>query len=310
MKVIFLGAPLFAVNVLKEILNSQHQVVGVVCQPDKKGNRNKMTPCDVKTFALLNDIPVFDWANINEQQNVNTLKELNADVMVTAAYGQMLSQEVLDITKYGVINVHGSLLPHYRGASPIQSAIIDGQQSTGVTIVKSVLKMDAGPILAKVETPIANNDTADDLFLRLSVMGGKLMVKVLDDLQNDKIEFVPQDEQKVTFCKKIKAEQEKIDWQKDAVKVSCLIRGLSSNPGAYTYLGGKRLKIYNAVIVDNPIDQVKNAGQIVYTKKQMYVFCGDGKVLSLTDLQMAESKRMRTADFLNGLKVRLDSFDD
>ncbi|MBR5250604.1 MAG: methionyl-tRNA formyltransferase [Clostridia bacterium] len=310
MKVIFLGAPLFAVNVLKEILNSQHQVVGVVCQPDKKGNRNKMTPCDVKTFALLNDIPVFDWANINEQQNVNTLKELNADVMVTAAYGQMLSQEVLDITKYGVINVHGSLLPHYRGASPIQSAIIDGQQSTGVTIVKSVLKMDAGPILAKVETPIANNDTTDDLFLRLSVMGGKLMVKVLDDLQNDKIEFVPQDEQKVTFCKKIKAEQEKIDWQKDAVKVSCLIRGLSSNPGAYTYLGGKRLKIYNAVIVDNPIDQVKNAGQIVYTKKQMYVFCGDGKVLSLTDLQMAESKRMRTVDFLNGLKVRLDSFDD
>lgn len=310
MKVIFLGAPLFAVNVLKEILNSQHQVVGVVCQPDKKGNRNKMTPCDVKAFALLNDIPVFDWANINEQQNVNTLKKLDADVMVTAAYGQMLSQEVLDITKYGVINVHGSLLPHYRGASPIQSAIIDGHKTTGITIVKSVLKMDAGPILAQSQIDIANTDTADDLFLRLSVMGGKLMVKVLDDLQQNAVEYLPQDEQQVTFCKKIKAEKEKISWQDDAFKVSCLIRGLSSNPGAYTYLGGKRLKIYNAIEVDNPIDQVKSAGQIIYTKKQMYVFCGDGKVLSLTDLQMAESKRMRTVDFLNGLKVRLDSFDD
>jgi len=309
MKVIFLGAPLFAVNVLKEILNSNHKVVGVVCQPDKKGNRNKMTPCEVKTFAQQNGLPVFDWAKINDEPNVETLHSLNADVMVTAAYGQMLSQQVLDVTPNGVINVHGSILPKLRGASPIQHAIIDGEKTTGVTIVKSVLKMDAGDILLQEETEISTTDTADDLFSRLSVMGGKLLVKALTQLENNEIQFRPQEEKLVTFCKKIKAEQEIIDWQQNAHDVSCLIRGLSSNPGAYTYLGGKRLKVYNCIQVDAPVDRVGNAGEIIYTKKQMYVFCGDGKTLSLTDVQMAESKRMRIADFLNGLKVRPEAFD-
>ena len=309
MKVIFLGAPLFAVNVLRELLAGSHQVVGVVCQPDKKGNRNKMTPCDVKIFAQQNDLPVFDWANINEEQNLRTLASLDADVMVTAAYGQMLSQQVLDLTPHGVINVHGSLLPKLRGASPVQRAIIDGETSTGISIVKTVLKMDAGPVLMQARTEISSTDTADDLFLRLSQMGGKLLCQALTALQEGRAEFTEQDAQQVTFCKKIKAEQELIDWSQSAFAVSCLIRGLSSNPGAYTYLGGKRLKIYNCTLSEPPTTAQGNAGEIVYTKKQMYVYCGDGKTLSITDLQMAESKRMRISDFLNGLKVRPDAFD-
>ena len=177
MNVIFLGSPSFAVNVLKQLLFSAHTVVGVVCQPDKKGNRNKITSCDVKIFAQSQSLPVFDWEDVNQPQNVKTLSALGADVLVTAAYGQILKDEILNLAPFGVINVHASLLPKFRGASPVQRAIVEGETTTGVTIVKTVLKMDAGPVIASESVPILPTETADDLFEKLSLVGGNLLTK-------------------------------------------------------------------------------------------------------------------------------------
>lgn len=308
MKVILLGAPNFAVNVLKELLKSHHQVIGVVCQPDKKGNRNKLTPCAVKTFSKSQNLQVYDWEDINQAENVQKLQSLNPDVLVTAAYGQMLKIPVLELAPHGVINVHGSLLPKLRGASPVQHAIIEGETVTGVTIVKSVLKMDAGPLLLQASTEILPTDTADLLFDKLSVLGGELLVQALTLLEQGKAVFLEQDQSQVTFCKKIKATDEKIDWTLPATQVSAFIRGLSSNPGAFSYFGDKRIKIYNCVLASPPTEKKGAAGEIFYTKKQLFVFCGDGQALSITDLQLAESKRMRTVDFLNGLKTKPQSF--
>lgn len=308
MKIIFLGSPLFSVNVLKQLLSDgNHTVLAAVCQPDKKGNRNKMTSCEVKKFAIDNGIPVFDWENIND--HVEKLKSIGSDVLVTAAYGQMLSQNVLNVAKYGVINVHGSLLPKLRGASPVQRAVMEGWNETGVTIVKSVLKMDAGPYLSQAKVEILPTDTADSVFDKMAVVGGRLLAETLTELEEGRATYTEQDLNEVTFCKKIKAQEEKIDWTQPANVVSARIRGLSSNPSAYTYFGGKRFKVFNCVLADgNQSD--KRAGEITYTKKQLLVTCGDGNTLSLTDVQAAEGKRMRAADFLNGLKARPDAFSD
>lgn len=308
MKIVFLGSPLFSVNVLKQILADRNHVVSaVVCQPDKKGNRNKIVSCDVKKFALANGICVFDWDNVNE--HVDELKKIGADALVTAAYGQMLSQQVLDVAKYGVINVHGSLLPKLRGASPVQRAIMQGWSETGVTIVKSVLKMDAGPYYAQEKIEILPTDTADVVFEKMAMVGGRLLAKTLTDLQDGNAVLTEQDAAQVTFCKKIKAEEEKIDWSCPAAAVSAVIRGLSSNPAAYTYFGGKRIKIFNCIEADG-VALTKSAGEIVYEKKRLLVACGDGNFLSLTDVQAADGKRMKTTDFLNGLKSRPSAFDD
>lgn len=308
MKIVFMGTPEFGRIVLERLLDSDNTVLCVVCQPDKLGNRNKLKQCEVKSFALSKDIAVYDWQNVSED-GVETLKTLGADVFVTAAYGQMLSEEILSVAPHGVINVHGSLLPKYRGASPIQRAVMDGLTTTGVTIVKTALKMDAGDIVAQATAEILPSDTADDMFLKLAKLGGDLLVKTLDDIKTGKATFTPQDEKQVTLCKKIKAEEEIIDWSMPADKLSCKIRGLSSVPAAYSVLNGKRFKVYNCRVFSGDIGQPLKEGEIHYEKKQMIVGCGNGTLLALTDVQAAEGKRMAICDFLNGLKNRPQKFD-
>ncbi|HBT16695.1 MAG TPA: methionyl-tRNA formyltransferase, partial [Firmicutes bacterium] len=299
MKIIFLGTPAFAATVLDAVINSSHEVLCAVTQPDTvKGKKNVYSP--LKSYCLKKGLTVYDWKNINKS-GIEALKNYNADIMVTAAYGQMLSQSVLDITKHGVINVHGSVLPLFRGASPIQSAIIEGKEETGITIAQTALKMDSGDIIMQATTKIEKTDTADSLFEKLAVLGGDLLVKALNAIEGNFATFIPQNHQQATYCKKIKASDEKIEFSQPAQNVSCFIRGLSSNPGAYTFFNGKRLKIYNCF--QTQTEQNLKAGQLFYTKKELIIGCGIGAI-SVIDLQLSESKRMKTADFLNGLKNR------
>ncbi len=299
MKIIFLGTPKFAATVLDAIMMSRHEVLCAVTQPDTvKGKKNVYSP--LKSYCLSKGLTVFDWQNINES-GIEVLKNYKADIMVTAAYGQMLSQSVLNINRYGVINVHGSLLPLLRGASPVQSALVLGLEQTGVTIAKTALKMDSGDIIMQAAAKISDTDTADSLFDKLAVLGGDLLVKALNAIEDNTATFTPQDFQLATYCKKIKASDEKIDFSLSSKEVSCLIRGLSSNPGAYTFFNGKRLKIYNCIQIKTEEDL--KAGQLLYTKKELIIGCGTGAI-SVTDLQLSESKRMKTADFLNGIKTR------
>ncbi|MEG2015095.1 MAG: methionyl-tRNA formyltransferase, partial [Clostridia bacterium] len=205
MKILFLGTPSFGVPALKEILMSRHEVLGVVCQPDKVGNHNKVTICDVKRFAIENNIKVYQFDRIS-RDGLETVQNIAPDLILTAAFGQILSQKVLDIPKFGVINIHGSILPKLRGAAPIQRAIIDGNTTTGITIMKTVYAVDAGDVLAQETIEIGENETSGELFMRMSQLASKMIVPCLDAIENGTAVFTPQKAEDATFCSKITAE--------------------------------------------------------------------------------------------------------
>lgn len=307
MKVIYLGTPEFALEPLKSIYLSRHEIVGVVCQADRLGNRNKVEISPVKRFALEKNLPLFQFEKISKE-GVEPLKALNADVMVTCAYGQILSQAVLTITPKGVINVHGSLLPKLRGAAPIQQAILDGEEKTGVTILQTVYEVDAGDMLLSEELKIDENESYGELSQRLSNLGAKLIVEALDKLEEGTAVFTPQNAESATFTKKITKENEKIDWTKTNVQVRNLVRALNPNPVAWTEYKGKRLKVYR-VSLCGEINCAAKAGDVVYVdKKTVKVACGEGCVC-LDEVQAEGSKRLTIAQFLCGNKIEVgDSF--
>lgn len=313
MRVVFMGTPMFAAICLKRLVESEHKVVCVVCQPDRRGNRNKITQCETAIVANELKLPILKSEKISA--DADKLREFKADVIVTAAYGQMLSREILSITKYGVINVHASLLPLFRGASPIQSAIISGKKETGVTIMKTIYAMDEGDIIKSEKTAISTDITADLLSDKLAHIGADLLVGALTDMENGKAILTRQCDIRNNYgrrvypiyCKKIKASDENIDWSLSAQKVSCKIRGLSSNPGAKTLLNGCILKIYSAINVGaaSPIQRKKKVGEIVSADKNgIIVKCGRGLV-RIEELQLAGGKRMSAKDFVNGKKIKV-----
>ncbi len=300
MRIVFLGTPSFAIEPLKRILDSHHEIVGVVCQPDKMGNRKKITQCDVKKFSLEHNLPLYQFEKIS-RDGVEVLKSLLPDVMVTAAYGQILSQEVLDVAPFGVINIHGSLLPQYRGASPVQHALLNGDSKTGVTIVKTVYELDAGDILLSKSLTISDNENAQELFDRLSVLGGDAIIEALSLIEQGKADYVPQDHTKATFTKKISKETEQIDWKKSNWQVHNLVRALNPNPTAWTTLKGKRLKIFKTIPVESA-DDYPVGSVIELTKKHFVVACGKGAVQVL-ELQEEGGKRLASAQYLCGNKI-------
>lgn len=300
MKVIFLGTPDFGICALKRIME-QHQLLACVCQPDKIGTRGKIEFCAVKKFAIEHNIPLYQFEKIS-RDGVETLRALAPDIMVTAAYGQILSQEVIDVAKHGIINIHGSLLPKLRGASPIQSALLQGFTETGVTILQTVKAVDAGDMIVKKSLQIAPYENCGELFERLSVLGAEAVCEALEQIENGTAVFVPQNEDEATFTKKITAEQEKIDWTKPASEIINLVRALSPNIGAHTLWNGQILKIFDLRLCEHGCSGFP--GEVVECgKKFLTVSCGDGNAVAVRKLQLQGAKCMDIVSFLCGKRI-------
>lgn len=302
MRIIFLGTPDFGVPALTEIAK-KHDVVACVCQPDKVGARGKTEFCPVKKFALSHNIPLYQFEKIS-RDGAEILTALKPDIMVTAAYGQILSQQIIDIAPHGIINIHGSLLPELRGAAPIQYAVLQGLKTTGITILQTVRKVDAGDMILQKSLEILPYETNGELFKRMADLGAVAVIEALDLIDSGKAVYVPQEEDKATFCSKITAEQEQIDWNKPADEIINLVRALNPSPSAWTLRQGKRLKIYALRPCEERFDGA--AGQIVeVTKKRVAIMCGDGKAVYITELQAENAKRMDIVSFLCGRKFVL-----
>ena len=302
MRIVFMGTPDFSVPALKAIVEAGHQVTAVVTQPDKPKGRGKdvqMTP--VKIQALEYGIPVYQPVKVKTPEFVEVLKKEAPDAIVVIAFGQLLSKEILDLPKYGCVNIHASLLPKYRGAAPIQWAVIDGEKETGVTTMYMNEGLDTGDIIDKVVVPIDKKETGGSLFDKLAIEGGKLILKTLIELENGTAVRTPQDDSKSNYAGMINKQLGKIDFNKSANEIERLIRGLNPWPSAYTKMDGKTLKIWDADVDDSENDSAP--GTITEVGKDFIrVATGKGS-LKILELQLEGKKRMKTRDFLNGAKI-------
>ena len=302
MRVVFMGTPDFAVGTLEAIIEAGHEVVGVVTQPDKpKGRGKTMQYTPVKEVALAHEIPVFQPVKVKEESAVEKIRAWKPDVMVVVAFGQILSKELLDLPKYGCINVHASLLPKYRGSAPIQWAIIDGEQESGVTTMQMDEGVDTGDMLEQVVVPLSADETGGSLFGKLAQEGAKLLVHTLEQVEAGSLQPVKQEHTKATHAKMLDKQLGNIDFSKPAVEIERLIRGLNPWPSAYTKLQGKTLKIWKAAVVES---ESKGAcGTIVsVTKHDLFVQTGEG-LLQLQEVQLEGKKRMDIDAFLRGITV-------
>ena len=300
MRVVFMGTPDFARTALEALIKAGHKIVLVVTQPDKpKGRSGKLQISDVKDCAIKNGIEVFQPEKIKEESSVSFLKSVDADIYVVAAFGQIISKEILDIPRYGCINIHASLLPKYRGAAPIQQAILDGEKVTGVTIQQMNTGVDTGDILLQREYAISDDETGGSLFDRLSILGADLVIEALDLIEKGKIIPRPQDESKATHCGKIKKDMGLIDWSWSAEKIERYIRGLNPWPSAYTYMDGRQLKIWKAYVSD---EKGECATVLKVDKKSITIGCGEGSVRVL-EVQLEGKKRMEMSAFLLGNRI-------
>ena len=303
MRVIFMGTPDFAVGTLEALVRSEHEIVGVVTQPDKpKGRGKAMQFTPVKEVAVRENIPVFQPRRVREPEVVETLRELNAAVIVVVAFGQIIPEIILKLTKYGCINVHGSLLPKYRGAAPIQWAVIDGEKESGITTMQMDAGLDTGDMLLKKVVPLEEKETGGSLFDKLSEAGAELLIQTLKELEEGTIvPEKPPEESTPAYAKMLTKEMGNIDWTKDADAIERLIRGLKPWPSAYTKLHGKTLKIWEAKVLEE--DTAMAPGTVVKASKdQFHIQTGKG-VLCVEELQLEGKKRMDTAAFLRGYSI-------
>lgn len=296
MRIVFMGTPTFAVPSLRAIVAAGHTVVGVVTQPDReKDRRGNLLPTPVKQCATELGLPIFSYEKVSD--HASELAALRPDIMITAAYGQLLRPSVLDIAPHGVINVHASLLPKYRGSSPIATALMDGETETGVTIMQTAVGMDTGDILAMRAIPVSDEDTAETLTDKLSRLGAALLVDTLPRLARGEITPQPQEEAKATYCRKFTKADGDIDWTQSAEEICRRIRACVPWPIAYTTWQGQPLKIYAAQVV--PATAEEAAGTVRVRGKDVFVHCGRG-VLKLLQLQLPGKKILSAAEFLCG----------
>lgn len=302
MRVVFMGTPDFAVGALKSIAN-KHDVIAVITQKDKLGNRNKLTVPPVKTVALELGIPVYQYDRIS-REGVSDLKELNPDIVVTAAFGQILSREILAIPQYGVINIHASLLPKYRGSSPIQWAVINGDEYSGITIMQTAYEVDSGDIIKQYPLKIGAKETAGELFDRLAVLGAEAITDVLNDIELGNIKGVKQDESKATFCKMLTKQDGKIDFSKSSREVDCHVRGMTPWPSAFCEIDDTKFKVFSVEpIADDTADELGSV-LIADSKSGLVIKCKGGAV-RLIEIQADGGKRMKDTDYLRGHSVKL-----
>jgi methionyl-tRNA formyltransferase len=297
-----MGTPDFSVPALEALVKAGHDVIAVVTQPDKPKGRGKevsMTPVKEKAVSL--GIPVYQPVKARNPEFVSLLSELNPDAMVVAAFGQILPKSILDIPKYGCINIHASLLPKYRGASPIQHAVIDGEKESGITTMMMAEGLDTGDILDQESVTLDEQETGGSLHDKLSEIGGRLILTTLKKLEEGTAVRTPQDESKTCYVGMIKKTMGDIDWSMEAAAIERLIRGLNPWPSAYTSWNGKVLKIWAAEVLSKEYEGI--CGQVVETdKNSLIVKTGKGS-LKLTELQLQGKKRMDTASFLRGYQV-------
>ncbi len=300
MNIVFMGTPDFAVPALKAIANSNHTVSGVFTQPDKpRGRKMIMTPPDVKVCAEELNIPVFQPKSMKSQEALQILTDLKPDVVVVAAYGQILPQAVLDVPRFGCINIHGSLLPKYRGASPIQQAVLNGDKVTGVTTMLMNAGLDTGDILLSVKTEIGENETSGELFDILAQLGGELILKTLDVVENGTAEPKKQDDSFATHTSKIDKSLCPIDFSKPSFEVHNKIRGLNPWPIATAKLCGKNVKIFSS-----RLSGLSGASGTVLSVKPLIIGCGE-KSVEILELQPEGKKRMSASAFAAGHKISI-----
>lgn len=300
MRILFLGTPDFAVAALERIVGTDNEVVGVVTQPDRKRNRGEVSFCPVKQFAVEKGIKVYQYESIRKE-GVEDIKAINPDIMITCAFGQIISQEILDIPKYGVINIHASLLPKYRGSSPIQWCLVNGESKTGVTIMRTALAVDSGDILLQKEIDILPEENAGELFDRLAILGGQAIVEALEIIADGRAVYTPQQESQATHYPMISKEDGKIDWSKSAREVFNKMRGFTPWPSAFTTLDGKLFKILKCVVSDKIFDGKE--GEVVIEERKAYVVCGNGTV-ELKEVQLEGKKAIPVSDFLLSGKLK------
>ncbi|ROR30723.1 methionyl-tRNA formyltransferase [Mobilisporobacter senegalensis] len=302
MKVVFMGTPDFSVSTLEEIMKAGHEVIAVVTQPDKpKGRGKSVAYPPVKEKALEYNIPVYQPVKAREESFIEILKELEPDVIVVVAFGQILPKAILDLPKYGCINVHASLLPKYRGAAPIQWSIIGGEKVTGITTMYMDVGIDTGDMLLQEEVSIDNDETGGSLHDKLSQIGGKLLVETLKRLEDGTVDRIKQDDSKSNYVKMLDKALGQIDFNKSAGEIERLIRGLNPWPSAYTSLEDKTLKVWRARVVEGNFNG--RPGEIIdLTKEEIIVLTGKD-ALSILELQLEGKKRMKTDEFLRGYKI-------
>jgi len=297
MKIVFAGTPEFAVPTLQALLDSPFEVCGVYTQPDRPAGRGrKLTPSPVKQLAIAHGIPVYQPEDFKSAEALAELETLNADLMVVIAYGLILPQAVIDTPRLGCINVHGSLLPRWRGAAPIHRALMAGDDKTGVTIMKVVKKLDAGDMLLKVECPITSTDTTSSLHDKLAQMGAAALVNVVEQYQQNAVHAEPQDESLVTYAHKLEKQEAMLDWNMPATELDRKIRGLNAWPVAQTLYKGEVLRVWNSALIERTTSA--SPGAIDCSEHQLDIATGDG-VVRLLEVQLPGGKRIPGKDFLN-----------
>lgn len=324
MNILFMGTPDFALESLKALVEANYNIIGVVTNPDKpKGRGMKMIPSEVKEYATEKNIPVYQPVKVkNNTEFIEQMKDLNPDVICVVAYGKILPKEILDIPKYGCINVHGSILPKYRGAAPIQWAVLNGDKETGVTTMFMDIGMDTGDIIDIETTEIGKDETTGELWDRLSIMGGKLLVKTLEKIENGTVTRTKQGED-FSMAPMLDKEMAKIDWEnKTAEEIHNLVRGLNPIMGAFSFLGEKKIKFWKVQVVseDDLISWFPELEEYSYKiheltpgcvmfasdKKGLYIKANEG-IISVLEIQGENAKRMPIGDFLRGNEIMAGS---
>ena len=299
MRIVFMGTPDFAAAILKRLIDTKRNVVGVFSQPDKPvGRKQIVMPTAVKALAMEHDIPVYQPAKLRDGEALKIMQELKPDLTVVAAYGKILPKDILDVAPLGNVNVHGSLLPKYRGSAPIQWSVINGDKVTGITTMYMAEGMDTGDMIMKFELPIGENETAGELFDRMAELGAESIEKTLELFDKGEVKAEPQNEEEATYAPMLKKEMGEIDFGKSAEEIHNLVRGLNPWPTAYTFLEGKTVKIHEAAVIEGFSGK---AGELLDGKK-FIVGCKNGAVEFIT-VQPEGKNKMSGADFIRGRRL-------
>ncbi len=304
MKIVYMGTPDFAVPALAALVDAGYEVAGVVTQPDKpKGRGKTLVPTPVKEEALKHGIPVYQPKKVREPEFVETLKEIGPDIIVVAAFGQIIPKEILDMPEFGCINIHASLLPKYRGAAPIQQAVINGDKEAGVTIMKMSTGLDTGDMISRASVLLTEDETGGSLFDRLADLGAGLLVKTLPSIFDRTAVYEPQPEESPTpYVGMITKQMGLLDFHKSAEELERLIRGMDPWPSAYTFLNGKSLKVWKAAVEQNASGSEEPGTVVASDKEGIHVACGQDRLV-LKEIQLEGKKRMDAAAFLRGYSI-------
>ena len=304
MKIVYMGTPDFAVPPLAALVKAGYEVTAVITQPDKpKGRGKTLLPTPVKEEAMKHEITVYQPQKVRDPEFVEVLKNLAPDMIVVAAFGQIIPKEILDMPKYGCINIHASLLPKYRGAAPIQQAVIDGEKESGVTIMKMGMGLDTGDMISQAVVTLSEDETGGSLFDRLAETGASLLIQTIPSIENGTATYTKQPEESPTpYAAMITKKMGLLDFSRNADVLERLVRGMNPWPSAYTYLNNKTLKVWKAVVEDAESGKVAPGTIVGVDKKGIHVACGE-KILVLQEVQLEGKKRMETDAFLRGYQV-------